>query len=49
MFADVYDAKDNHWICSYQIIGGDTEDDNLENYSMFMHKFFRTLTIQSQK
>ena len=42
MFADVYDAKDNHWICSYQIIGGDTEDDNLENYSMFMHKFFRT-------
>ena len=49
VLADVYDAKDNHWICSYQIIGGDTEDDNLENYSMFMHKFFRTLTIQSQK
>lgn len=49
MFADVYDAKDNHWICSYQIIGGDTEDDNLTNYSMFMHKFFRTLSIQADK
>lgn len=49
MFADVYDAKDNHWICSYQIIGGDTEDDNLTNYSMFMHKFFRTLSIQAGK
>ncbi len=49
MFADVYDAKDNHWICSYQIIGGDTEDDNLTNYSMFMHKFFRTLSIQANK
>lgn len=49
MFADVYDATDNHWICSYQIIGGDTEDDNLTNYSMFMHKFFRTLSIQANK
>ena len=49
MFADLYDATDNHWICSYQIVGGDTEDDNLENYSMFMHKFFRTLSLQAQK
>lgn len=49
MFADIYDASDNHWICSYQIVGGNTEDDNLENYSMFMHKFFRTLTLQTQK
>ena len=55
-YADAYviftfanDSRVVMFACSYQIIGGDTEDDNLENYSMFMHKFFRTLTIQSQK
>lgn len=47
MFADIYDAKDGHWIYSYQIIGGGVEDDNLKNYNMFMHKFFRTLELQT--
>lgn len=48
MFGDVYDAKDGHWIYSYQIIGGGTDDDNLKNYNMFMHKFFRTFELQAQ-
>lgn len=49
MFADIYDAKDNHYIYSYQIIGGGVSDDNMTNYNMFMHKFFRTLNIQAEK
>lgn len=46
MFADIYDAKDNHYLYSYRIIGNGVEDDNMENYNMFFHKFFRTLKIQ---
>ena len=49
MFADIYDAKDNHYLYSYRIIGNGVEDDNMENYNMFFHKFFRTLRIQSEK
>ena len=48
MFADIYDAKDGHWIYSYKIIGGGNEDDNLTNYNMFMHKFFRTFELQAE-
>ena len=49
MFADIYDAKDNHYIYSYKIIGNGIEDDNMENYNMFFHKFFRTLRLQAEK
>lgn len=49
MTADIYDAKDNHWIYSYRIVNGKADNDTIENYNMFMHKFYRTLNIEMEK
>lgn len=49
MTADIYDAKDNHWIYSYRIVNGKADNDTLENYNMFMHKFYRTLGLEAEK
>lgn len=41
MFADIYDAKTNQYLYSYNIKAGGVEDDNMQTYAVFMHKFFR--------
>ncbi len=48
MTADIYDAKTNAYLYSYRINSGGQSDDTLANYNMFMHKFFRTLEIQTE-
>lgn len=49
MTADIYDAKTNKWILSYRISVGGTENDTIQNYNMFMHKFYRMLTSENKK
>lgn len=49
MTADIYNAKDNSWILSYRIVNGKAENDTIENYNMFMHKFYRMLTLTNEK
>lgn len=49
MTVDIYNAKDNNYILSYRIINGKQENDTIENYNMFMHKFYRMLTLESEK
>ena len=49
MTVDIYNAKDNSYILSYRIINGKQENDTIENYNMFMHKFYRMLTLESEK
>lgn len=49
MTADIYNAKDNSWILSYRIANGKAENDTIENYNMFMHKFYRMLTLTNEK
>lgn len=48
MTVDIYNAKDNSYILSYRIINGKQENDTIENYNMFMHKFYRMLTLESE-
>lgn len=49
MTADIYNAKDNSYILSYRIVNGGPENDTIDNYNMFMHKFYRMLTLESKK
>ena len=49
MTADIYDAKTNKWILSYRISVRGMENDTIDNYNMFMHKFYRMLELESEK
>ena len=49
MTVEIYNAKDNSYILSYRIVNGKQENDTIENYNMFMHKFYRMLTLESEK
>ena len=48
MTAEIYDSSSNKLVYSYQISNGGLENDTINNYNMFMHKFFRSLTLQNQ-